>query len=165
MVAIKARGDGAVEAAQAILAAGVIPAEFWIHGDDLCDCPLPQIGEHTNPYIAETIRYRLCCLLERLFAQHQDLVQHIPAYYDPNRHLYVTEPAPWDSDEMDMPVGLWYRALAKKLGQPLNWVREHYANRRAERPKKVRVRQVNIPTAAELAYAREEQLKAAGWLL
>src|SRR3990167_1322326 len=96
----------AVQAAEAIIASGPIPGGRWILGDNLCDCAFQRIGDWTNPYIAQTLRVRLCCLWEKMFAQYPELVQRIPAYYDMNRDVYVSTPAEWGSQDMDMPIYL-----------------------------------------------------------
>lgn len=163
-MSVKEKDSSAVQAATAIIAAGAVPDIHWIHGDDQCDCTFQQIGEWANPYIAQTLRVRICCFWALWFKEHPELVQEIPAYYDANRHTYATEPIEWDSDEMDMPYPLWYRALARKLGQPLDWVREHYKDRKDERPKKIKERKVSMPTPKELTRALNARLKAAGWI-
>jgi hypothetical protein len=109
----------------------------WQHGDDLCDCTFQQIGLWTNPYIAETLQVRFCCIWSRLFEQFPDLVQRTPAAYDPNTETFTTqEPADWDSADDAMPRPIWYRQLAKREGLDLPEVRRRY--RYHETPRAVR---------------------------
>lgn len=151
----------------AALSAATIPDTLWIVGDDLCDCTFQRIAEWTNPYIGATKRVRLCCIwaeLERAYPQH---VQEIPAYYDENRHRYVTEPRAWDSEEMPMPVSFWHRQLARQTGKTLAQIREEYAGREHERPQPVPPGTVvkDVPTEQELHDALEARLRAATWIL
>ncbi len=157
--------SAAVLAAEAIIKTVGIPGTHWIHGDDQCDCTFQTIWEVTNPYIAETQRVRLCCLLEHFIKERPDLIQRIPAYFDVGRFTYVSDPAEWDSHEMDMPVELWFRQLKKKMGRPMAWVRAHFSDRLDERPKRVKSRNLKEMTAEERRAGQERELKAAGWLL
>ncbi len=142
-----------------------LPDAHWILGDNLCDCTFQRIADWTNPYLAQTLRVRLCCIFAELYKQFPQFVQEIPAYWDQGRWRYVPEPAAWDSDEMDMPVYLWHRQLAKQQGKSLAEIRAEYDGRESERPKKVQQRQSSEPTAEELAHAQDSELRAAGWLV
>lgn len=146
-----------------------VPDVYWLVGDDLCDCAFQRIGEWANPYTARTQRYRLCCMWARIIEALGlgEYVQEIPAYYDGNRHRYVTEPREWDSEEMPMPLDIWYRQLAAKEGKTLAQVREQYAGREYERPQPLPPGTAiqDEPTEAELHHALEERLRAATWIL
>ena len=107
----------------------------WTHGDDLCDCTFQRIGWWTNPYMAETLLVRVCCIWEDIYRQYPQFVQRVSGYNDPNTGEYVSEPQDWDSAEGDMPKHLWHRYLAKKTGKSLEEVREEYKNQ--EPPKAV----------------------------
>jgi len=108
-----------------ILLAASIPGIEWVHGDDLCDCTFQRIGEWSNPYIAQTLRVRFCCIWEELFKQYPQFVQRIPAYFDGNAERFVSEPWDWNGD-YDMPRALWHRHLAAKTGKVLPEIREEY---------------------------------------
>ena len=107
-----------------LLATTMVPEIRWVYGDDLCDCVFQRIGDWTNPYLARTLRVRLCCLWARLYKDHPDLVEEIPAYYDGHADLFVTEPAEWDSPDWDMPRALWYRQMAVQTGLSLAEIRK-----------------------------------------
>lgn len=139
------------------------PAKHWILGDDLCDCLFQRIWDTNNPHIGRTLRVRECCLWKTLYEQYPEYVQVLP-YYDPNRHIYVSEPEPWNSDEMDMPVYLWHRQLAIEQGKTVAQIREDYAGREHERPRKVKSRKESRPTKAEVKHATEMRLRASGWI-
>jgi hypothetical protein len=113
-------GRGALE----MLATVTIPEVRWVHGDDLCDCAFQRIGEWTNPYLARTLRVRMCCIWADLYEQYPEFVQEVPAYYDENRDLFETEPMDWNAEDWDMPRYLWYRQVAAQSGRPLAEVRE-----------------------------------------
>lgn len=147
-----------------------IPEVHWLHGDDACDCTFQRIGEWTNPYIARTQRIRLCCLFKELAKQYPQFFQEIPAYYDSNRHQWRREPQEWDSDEMDMPVYLWYRQIAALSGKPLGEIRRKYEMRKSDRPKRISkaereaLETMRKPGEQEVAEARKRRLKETGWL-
>lgn len=121
------------KALDALLAAS-IPGIEWVHGDDLCDCTFQRIGEWSNPYIAQTLRVRFCCIWEELFKQYPQFVQRIPAYFDGNTERFVSEPWEWNGN-YDMPRALWHRHLASKTGKALAEIREEYRDQ--EPPKAV----------------------------
>src|SRR3990167_3401218 len=108
------------------------PDVHWIHGDGLCDCLFQNIYDVNNSYLGRTQRVRLCCIWADIYKQYPQFVQEMP-YYDPNRDIYVADPAPWDDEEMDMPLYLWYRQLAIKEGKPLAQIRQEYEGRDHER--------------------------------
>ncbi len=165
-VTAAAEREAAVMQALTILAAtSAQPGIDWTLGDDKCDCTFQRIGEWTNPYIGQTLRIRVCCIWEELCNMFPQHVERIDAFYDYNRDRYVKEPRDWDSDEMDMPVYLWFRQLAKKQGKSLSQIRQEYRGRLHDRPKKVKQRVQDEPTPEERAEARTKQLKRAGWLL
>ena len=141
------------------------PDSEWITGDDLCDCTFQQVREWTNPYLGQTLRIRWCCILAELEKQYPQYFSRVDAFYDHNRDEYIGEPQPWDSTEMDMPVPLWYRQLARQQGRPLAEVRAEYSDRKTERPKKVKHSQRKAPTVAEVKRARHNELKRTGWIL
>ena len=113
-----------------------IPEIMWEHGDDLCDCTFHRIGSWTNPYLGKTLRIRMCCIWKELYKDYPQFVQEIPAYYDENTDSYEIEPAPWDSEDDDMPVHIWHRQVAFVTGKPLAQVRDELAGQSP--PKKVR---------------------------
>ena len=142
-----------------------IPDVHWIDGDALCDCLFQRIGDWNNSYLGRTQRLRICCMYERILdLVGRDLLQTMP-YFDPNRATYRAETAPWDSETMDMPVAYWHRQLAVQQGKSLPQIREEYVGRENERPKAVGPHERTQPTLAELTFARNEELHAAGWLL
>ena len=99
---------------EALLLTGEIPEIRWEHGDDLCDCTFQRIGYWTNPYLARTTEIRICCVWKVMVEQNPEiaaLVREIPAFDDYNKDRWVTEPAPWDSEDGDMPRALWHRQL------------------------------------------------------
>lgn len=104
---------------------GEIPEIRWIHGDDLCDCTFQRIGEWTNPYIARTMRVRLCCIWSELYKQYPEHVQEIGAYYDENEDRFETEPMEWNG-ESDMPPALWHRQLAVMRREPIEKIRHKF---------------------------------------
>lgn len=112
------------------------PEIKWEHGDDLCDCTFQRIGLWTNPYIARTLRVRMCCIWAELYTMFPQYVQEIQGYQDINNgDVFVTEPVEWDSEDDPMPRHLWYRHLAAKFGRTLAEIRERCAN--LEPPKAV----------------------------
>lgn len=158
---------GALLPSLSLALAAPIPEMHWLSGDDLCDCTFQRIGEWTNPYIAQTLRVRMCCIWKELYKLFPQFVQEIPAYYDENRHTWVTEPRAWDSSEANMPLSIWYRQIAAQTGRPLAEVREEYSKRKNERPRAVprRERRVEVVPLEELRAAREEKLRLTGWLM
>jgi hypothetical protein len=150
---------------------GDLPEIHWLPGDDLCDCAFQRIGQWTNPYIARTLRVRMCCLYKEMAKQFPQFFQEIPAYYDSNRHAWRREPQEWDSDEADMPVYLWYRQMAAISGKPLDEIRRRYEMRKRERPKRISTAEkeareiASRPSEEEIALARRAQMKETGWLL
>ena len=147
-----------------LLSLGDVPLVHWIDGDNLCDCLFQRIGDWNNPYLGRSLRVRVCCIWAELYKCYPEYVQEIP-YYDSTRHVYTAEPAEWDSDEMDMPVYLWHRQLAIRQGKSLAEIREAYAGREHERPKRVAKRVAKPATEAEIKRAHEARLHASGWLL
>jgi hypothetical protein len=125
------------QAAAAVAAAlGVIPEEWWDVNDDRCDCTYQRIGLWTNPYLAETLEVRMCCIwaeLYKLFPQH---VRTVPAFQNYNTNEWETTPLEWDG-EADMPPSIWYRQLARKTGRTVADVRAEYCDRDDERPRGV----------------------------
>ena len=146
-----------------------LPDVHWIAGDDLCDCTFQQVAEWTNPYIASTLRVRMCCIWAAIFKQYPQFVQEIPAYYDQNRNDWTVDPIPWDSEEMDMPVYLWLRQMAVTTGRSVSEVREEYVGRYRERPRAVPVgsgmQSRTGPDEETQARSLRERLTAAGWYL
>ena len=131
---METKTQDAMSQALAIIAALNIPDVQWIHGDDLCDCTFQRIGYWTNPYLAETLLVRMCCIWNEIYKQYPEYVQKISAYHDLNTNTYYTEPADWNGEE-DMPRYMWYRHLARKEGRSLAEIREMYADQ--EPPKGV----------------------------
>lgn len=110
-------------AADILAALQMLPETFFEQGDDACDCSFQRVGMWTNPYIAETLEVRMCCIwaeLYKLFPQH---VRATPAYLDANADAWNPEPRAWDGED-DMPRGLWYRQLSRQTGIPLQDVRQ-----------------------------------------
>jgi len=123
-------------AADIVSAMGVIPESFWDVNDDACDCTYQRIGMWTNPYLAETLEVRMCCIwkeLYKLFPQH---VRTTPAFKNYNTDEWVLETMAWNA-EFDMPKSIWYRQLARQQGRPVDEIREAYAGRDHERPRGV----------------------------
>lgn len=144
-----------------------IPAERWILGDNLCDCVFQRIGEWANPYIGRTLRIRLCCIWAELAKMFPQFVQDIPAYYDENRDEWITEPQPWNSEDMDMPIYLWHRQEAQRTGKDIAVVRAELRGRERERPKRVKLGTgwQSQPTPRQLKAAKEARLRASGWII
>lgn len=156
------------QALAAALAVERQPGVRWLLGDDLCDCIFQRIGEWTNPYLAQTLRVRLCCLWEELYRAYPQHVQRLDAYYDHNRDAYVAEPREWDSEDAAMPRYLWYRQLARRTGKGLADIRREYAGREAERPRPVPAgasRRAVQPSPEERQEALRRRQVASGWLL
>ena len=131
--------------AEAVLKAlEVLPEETWDTWDDKCDCPFPRIGFWTNPYSAETLEVRMCCIWQELYKLFPDKVRLIPAFRDYNAEEWVTEPQTWNG-EYDMPRYLWYRQLARQTGRSVAEVRAAYRDQ--EPPKGVPRPRVEPDTA------------------
>ena len=155
-----------LQAMQEAIAYETLPDIHWIYGDDLCDCTFQRIGDWTNPYLGQTLRVRLCCIWAELRKMFPQFVQVIPASFDSNRNQWVVGTLPWDSEEIDMPLPIWYRQIAEQTGRSLASVREEYSKRTEERPKKLRPgtgKSRPPPTEDEILKARREQLLAAGY--
>ena len=157
---------GILEEVSRILDPVQAPEVRWIIGDNLCDCMFQRIADWNNPYLGRTQRLRLCCAWERILdlIGREGIVQMLP-YFDPNRATYNAEPAPWDSHDMEMPVAFWHRQMAVQQGKSVSQIREEYAGRENERPKAIGPHPTVEPTIEELAFAHNEELHAAGWLL
>ena len=108
-------------------AAGVLPEDIWNHEDDACDCTYQRIGQWSNPYIAETLEVRMCCIWKELYKLFPDAVRVTPAFLDYNSGEWRTEPQEWDG-HFEMPRSIWYRQLAKKEGRSLPEIRAAYAS-------------------------------------
>ena len=126
---------------EALLLTGEIPEIRWEHGDDLCDCTFQRIGYWTNPYLARTTEIRICCVWKVMVEQNPEiaaLVREIPAFDDYNKDRWVTEPAPWNSEDADMPRALWHRQLSVQQNKPVEQVRKEYDHLESPRrlPKK-----------------------------
>lgn len=105
------------------LSIGNLPDVQWKPQDDLCDCVYQRIGMWTNPYLAVTKEVRFCCIWAKIEEMFPGYAREVPAYWDINREEWVTEPAPWNGEE-DMPVSIWHRQLARKLGISVSQARE-----------------------------------------
>ena len=121
-------------AADIVAALGVLPETFWDAQDDLCDCTYQRIGMWTNPYLAETLEVRMCCIWKELYKLFPEHVRVTPAFLDGNADEWVTEPAEWNG-EADMPRSIWYRQLARRQGRSVTDIRNEYRDRDAERPR------------------------------
>lgn len=108
-----------------MLASSGIPEIQWDPNDDLCDCTFPRAGMWTNPYIARTLKVRLCCIWAELYKMFPQHVQEIPAFMDYRKddHTYDSKPWEWDG-ETEMPRYLWHRQLSVQTGLPLSMVRD-----------------------------------------
>jgi hypothetical protein len=105
------------------LAISGLPEKQWRVHDDLCDCVYQRIGMWTNPYLAETLEVRQCCIWAELYKMFPHLVRTIPAFWDYNADEWVTEPAEWNGED-DMPQSMWHRQLARKLNISVPEARE-----------------------------------------
>ena len=115
-----------------------LPEVRWEHGDDLCDCTFQRIGYWANPYIGRTLEFRLCCSWAKLIELHpelQEFAREIPAFDNYNIGQWETKPAPWDSEDEDMPYALWHRQLAVQQGITVAEARERYGH--LQPPKRV----------------------------
>lgn len=140
-----------------------IPEVHWLPDDDLCDCTFQRIGSWTNPYLGKTLRVRLCCIWAELYKQYPEYVQEVNASYDSNRHEWVNGPQQWDSDEMDMPLAIWYRQEAYKQNRPLSEVRAELSANKHLRPKKGNAPRPPQPTQAEVKDAHQKRMRLMGW--
>lgn len=148
------------------LEASVLPPIRWLLGDDKCDCVYQRIGEWGNPYLAQSLQIRFCCIWAELLKQFPQFVQEVSVFWDDNRLEPLTEPQPWDSEDMDMPLYLWYRQIARKTGRPLADVRAEYQHRQDERPRKVAKgtgRESRQLSVHEVRLALLERLRMTGW--
>ena len=116
------------------LAIGSLPEIQWKPQDDLCDCTYQRIGLWTNPYLAETLEVRMCCIWAELYKQFPEFVRTVPAFYDYNADEWVTEPMEWNGED-EMPKAIWYRHLARKHGRAVAEIRAEFSGRDSERPK------------------------------
>ena len=126
----------ALAEAERIAAAGMFPETFWDVEDDLCDCTYQRIGMWTNPYLAETLEVRMCCIWKELYNLFPDYVRVTPAFKNYNTGEWEAEPQPWNG-ESDMPPSIWYRHLARKTGRSVADVREEYSQLDHLRPRGV----------------------------
>jgi len=118
----------------AALFAGAFPGEFWDCQDDKCDCTYQRIGMWTNPYLAETLEVRMCCIWAEIYRQYPQFVRVTPAFLDGNAKAWVTEPREWDG-EAEMPKSIWYRQIARQQGRSVEDVRAEYGEKDELRPK------------------------------
>jgi len=114
--------------------ADTLPEDFWNVQDDLCDCVYQRIGMWTNPYLAETLEVRLCCIWAEFEKQHPQFVRRTHAYKDGNAQDWVTEPMDWNGED-EMPKAIWYRQLARKENRSVAEVRADYVSQDQLRPK------------------------------
>jgi len=112
---------------------GVFPDNFWNNQDDLCDCTYQRIGMWTNPYLAETLEVRLCCMWAEFEKQHPQFIRRTPAFKDGNARAWVADPAEWNG-ETPMPKSLWYRQMALKEDRPVSEIRAEYEGQDHLRP-------------------------------
>ena len=148
-----------------ILALENLP-DRWLSGDDKCDCTYQRIGSWHNPYIGTTLQVRLCCLWAEIYKEYPDFVQEIPAFWDGNHVAPVTGPQPWDSEDMDMPLPIWYRQLAREQGRSVADIRAEYQHKQHLRPRKVSPgsgRESRQPSQREVRLAQLDELEKTGW--
>jgi hypothetical protein len=105
------------------LSVGMLPDVQWKMHDDLCDCTYQRIGMWTNPYLADTLEVRMCCIWAEIYKAFPQFVRQVPAFWDYNTEEWVTEPAEWNGED-DMEVSMWHRQLARQTGKSLAEVRE-----------------------------------------
>lgn len=117
------------------LSIGALPDVQWGNQDDLCDCTYQRIGFWTNPYLAETLEVRMCCIWAELYKQFPEYVRTIPAFFDYNAEQWVTSPQEWNGED-EMPKAVWYRHLANKQGRSVADIRAEYAEKDHLRPKR-----------------------------
>ena len=109
-----------------MLLTGTFPESFWDAEDDACDCTFQRIGMWKNPYVAETLEVRMCCIwaeLYKLFPQH---VRVTPAYLV-NDEAWDERIQEWDG-ESDMPRSIFYRQMARKDGITVAEARKRYTH-------------------------------------
>lgn len=151
--------------ADIVAAMGVLPEAFWTNQDDGCDCTYQRIGMWSNPYIAETLEVRLCCIWAELYKLFPEHVRVTPAFLNHNTEEWETTPKDWDG-ETDMPEAIWYRHLARKHGSTVAEARERYAHlsppKGIPRPAAPQVPTVNdfFLTALEVLGEEVERLRA-----
>ena len=97
------------------LSIGALPDVEWQADDDLCDCTYQRIGMWRNPYLAETLIVRVCCIWADLYKQYPQFVQQIPGYWNDETEQWDTEPWAWNGED-EMAPALWHRQLARKYG-------------------------------------------------
>ena len=114
--------------------ADTLPEDFWNVQDDLCDCVYQRIGMWTNPYLAETLEVRLCCIWAEFEKQFPHFVRRTSAYKDGNANAWATEPMDWNGED-EMPKAIWYRQLARKENRSVAEVRADYVDKDELRPK------------------------------
>lgn len=133
-----------------VLQALMLPEDSWEADDDACDCTFQRIGMWVNPYVAETLEVRMCCIWKQLYGLFPNEVRTIPGYRDEGGE-WVTEPRGWDG-EADMPQAIWYRQLARLQGRPVADIRAEYRMRDGERPRGTPRPQAQAtgPTAADV---------------
>lgn len=151
--------------AQVAWAAEEFPAQ-WLQGDDACDCTFQRIGEWGNPYLGKSLQIRLCCVWAELAKQFPQFVQEVTVFWDRNKQAPTVGPQPWDSEEMDMPLDLWYRQLSAEQGRPLADIREEYSHKLHLRPRKVRPgtgRESKQPEPYQIRMALLDRLERTGW--
>lgn len=125
-------------AADVATALGVLPEDFWEIHDDKCDCTYQRIQMWTNPYLAETLEVRVCCIWKELYKLFPQYVRNVPAFKDYNNgDAWVPDSWDWNGEE-DMPQAIWYRQLAHRTGKSVAEIREEYRDRDDERPRGVR---------------------------
>lgn len=105
------------------LSIGNLPDIEWKMWDDNCDCTFQRIGMWTNPYLAETLEVRMCCMWAEIYKQFPEFVRTVPAFYDYNADEWVTEPAEWNGED-DMPAAMWHRQIARATGMTVSEARE-----------------------------------------
>jgi len=115
-------------------ALSVLPEDMWDTMDDLCDCMYPRIGMWTNPYLAETLEVRMCCIWKELYQLFPGFMRVTPAFLDYNKNEWASEPIDWNGEE-DMPKAVWYRHMARKEGIPVAEARAKYADLDYLRPR------------------------------
>ena len=128
---------GIVEA----LSIGSLPDVQWKMHDALCDCTYQRIGMWTNPYLAETLEVRMCCIWAKIYEQFPAQVRTIPAFWDYNQEEWVTEPMEWNG-ETAMPRSVWYRQLAREQGRTVAEIRAEFAS---QEPPQGKVRPEPLP--------------------
>jgi len=108
-----------------VLTAATFPEDSWDTWDDQCDCMYTRIGFWTNPYLAETLEVRMCCIWDELYKLFPGKMRKTPAYMNLNSGEWEKDPLEWNG-EYDMPAGLWYRQLSRQTGRSVAECREAY---------------------------------------